>query len=90
VCVCCFVLLYRYWGIVTVPGSIPYGSRPGVAGSSPFTLTTSVDLERLRMRIVCKKRDSRGSATLRKKPNCPELRSVLESVTHEEEAKNMK
>ena len=27
-CVCCFVLLYRYWGIVTVPGSIPYGSRP--------------------------------------------------------------
>ena len=26
VCVCCFVLLYRYWGIVTVPGSIPYGS----------------------------------------------------------------
>ena len=39
---CCFVLLYRYWGIVTVPGSIPYGSRPGVAGSSPFTLTTSL------------------------------------------------
>ena len=25
VCVCCFVLLNRYWGIVTVPGSIPYG-----------------------------------------------------------------
>ena len=39
---CCFVLLNRYWGIVTVPGSIPYGSRPGVAGSSPFTLTTSL------------------------------------------------
>ena len=38
----CFVLLYRYWGIVTVPGSIPYGSRPGVAGSSPSTLTTSL------------------------------------------------
>jgi len=42
VCVCCFVLLNRYWGIVTVPGSIPYGSRPGVAGSSPSTLTTSL------------------------------------------------
>ena len=42
VCVCCFVLLYRYWGIVTVPGSLPYGSRPGVAESSPFTLTTSL------------------------------------------------
>ena len=42
VCVCCFVLLNRYWGIVTVPGSIPYGSRPGVAGSSPFTLITSL------------------------------------------------
>ena len=41
-CVCCFVLLNRYWGIVTVPGSIPYGSRPGVAGSSPYTLTTSL------------------------------------------------
>jgi len=26
VCVCCFVLLTRYWGIVTVPGSIPFGS----------------------------------------------------------------
>ena len=39
---CCFVLLYRYWGIVTVPRSIPYGSRPGVAGSSPCTLTTSL------------------------------------------------
>ena len=44
VCVCCFVLLNRYWGIVTVPGSIPYGSRPGVAGSSPSTLTTSLDI----------------------------------------------
>jgi len=42
VCVCCFVLLNRYWGIVTVPGSIHYGSRPGVAGSSPSTLTTSL------------------------------------------------
>ena len=31
---CYFVLLYRYWGIVTVPVSIPCGSRPGVAGSS--------------------------------------------------------
>ena len=41
-CVCCFVVLYRYWGIVTVPGSIPYGSRPGVAGSSPCTLFTSL------------------------------------------------
>jgi len=40
--VCCFVLLNRYWGIVTVPGSIPYGCRPGVAGSSPSTLTTSL------------------------------------------------
>ena len=38
----CFVLLYRYWGIVTVPGSIPYGSRPRVDGSSPSTLTTSL------------------------------------------------
>ena len=47
-CVCCFVLLNRYWGIVTVPGSIPYGSRRGVAGSSPFTLTTSVVI-----RCVC-------------------------------------
>jgi len=42
VCVFCFVLLTRYWGIVTVPGSIPFGSRPGVAGSSPFTLNTSL------------------------------------------------
>ena len=42
VCVCCFVLLNRYWGVVTVPGSIYYGSRPGVAGSSPFTLSTSL------------------------------------------------
>ena len=40
--VCFFVLLNRYWGIVTVPGSIPYSSRPGVAGSSPVTLTTSL------------------------------------------------
>ena len=31
-----------YWGIVTVPGSIPYDSRPGVAGSSPSKLTTSL------------------------------------------------
>jgi len=46
-CVCCFVLLYRYWGIVTVPGSIPYGSRPGVAGSSPCTLTTSLAIPSL-------------------------------------------
>jgi len=40
-CVALF-LLNRYWGIVTVPGSIPYGSRPGMAGSSPSTLTTSL------------------------------------------------
>ena len=33
--VCCFVLLNRYWGIVTVPGSIPYGSRPGVPDPHP-------------------------------------------------------
>ena len=44
VCVCYFVLLYRYWGIVTFPGSIPYGSRLGVAGFSPFTLTTSLPI----------------------------------------------
>ena len=42
--VCYFVLLNRYWGIVTVPGSIPYGSRPGVSGSSPCTLTTSLTI----------------------------------------------
>jgi len=41
---CGFVLLNRYWGIVTVPGSIPYDSRPGVTGSSPFTLTTSLTI----------------------------------------------
>ena len=41
VCVFCFII-NRYWGIVTVQVSIPYGSRPGVAGSSPFTLTTSL------------------------------------------------
>ena len=41
VCVTLFYY-YRYWGIVTVPGSIPYGCRPGVAGSSPSTLTTSL------------------------------------------------
>jgi len=41
VCVTLF-LLNRSWGIVTVPGSIPYGSRPGVSGSSPSTLTTSL------------------------------------------------
>jgi len=29
VCVCCFVLLYRYWGIVTVPGSIPVARTAG-------------------------------------------------------------
>ena len=40
--VCYFVLLNRYWGIVTVLGSIPCDSRPGVTGSSPFTLTTSL------------------------------------------------
>jgi len=41
VCLCCFVLLNRYWGIVTVPGSFIFRG-PGVAGSSPFTLTTSL------------------------------------------------
>jgi len=41
VCVALF-LLNRYWGIVTVPGSIPYGCRPEVPGSSPCTLTTSL------------------------------------------------
>ena len=44
VCVCCIVLLTRYWGIVTVPGPIPFGSRPGVVGSSPFTLSTSLTI----------------------------------------------
>jgi len=39
--VCCFVLLTRYWGIVTVPGSFLFRG-PGVAGSSPSTLTTSL------------------------------------------------
>ena len=43
-CVCYFVLSYRYWGIVTVPGSVPYGSRPGMVGSSPSTLTTSLTI----------------------------------------------
>jgi len=38
---CCFVLLTRYWGIVKVPGSFLFRG-PGVAGSSPFTLTTSL------------------------------------------------
>jgi len=40
-CVCCFVLLIRYWGIVTVPGSFLFRGF-GVAGSSPFTLTKSL------------------------------------------------
>jgi len=40
-CVCCFVLLNQYWGIVTVPGSFLFRG-PGVAGSSPSTLTTSL------------------------------------------------
>jgi len=39
VCVLLCFIINRYWGIVTVPVSIPYGSRPGVAGSSPFTLS---------------------------------------------------
>ena len=42
VCVLLCFIINRYWGIVTVPVSIPYGSRPGVAGSSPFTLNTSL------------------------------------------------
>ena len=40
-CVCCFVLLNRFLGIVTVQGSC-LCRGPGVAGSSPFTLTTSL------------------------------------------------
>ena len=41
VCVCCFVLLYRYWGIVTVPLSFLFRG-PGGAGCSTLTLTTSL------------------------------------------------
>jgi len=41
VCVCCFVLLSWYCGIVTVPGSFLF-RKPGVAGSLPCTLTTSL------------------------------------------------
>ena len=47
-CVCYFVLcvalflLNQYWEIVTVPGSFLKGRGPGMAGSSPFTLTTSL------------------------------------------------
>jgi len=41
VCVALF-LLNRYWGIVTVPGSFLKGRGPGVAGSSPSTLITSL------------------------------------------------
>jgi len=37
----CFVLLNRNWGIVTVPGSFIFRG-PGVAGSSPSTVTTSL------------------------------------------------
>jgi len=36
-CVCCFVLLIRYWEIVTVPVSFLFRG-PGVARSSPFNL----------------------------------------------------
>jgi len=39
--VCCFVSSNRYWGIVTVPESF-LCRGPGVAGSSPSTLTTSL------------------------------------------------
>jgi len=35
------VLITRYWGIVTVPESFLFRG-PGVAGSSPSTLTTSL------------------------------------------------
>jgi len=41
VCVALF-LLNQYWGIVTVPGSFLKGRGPGVTGSSPSTLTTSL------------------------------------------------
>jgi len=41
VCVCCFVLLYQYWGIIKVPVSFLFRG-PRVAGSSPSTLTTSL------------------------------------------------
>ena len=45
VCVCvALFLLNRYWGNVTVPGSFFKGRGPGVAGSSPSTLTTSRSL----------------------------------------------
>jgi len=40
-CVCCFVLLTRYREIVMVPGSFLFRG-PGVARSSPSTLTTSL------------------------------------------------
>ena len=38
VCVCCFILFYQYLGIVTVSVSFLF-KGPGVARSSPFTLT---------------------------------------------------
>ena len=41
ICVCCIVLLNRYWGIVTVPGSFLY-KGPGVVGCSLSTFTTSL------------------------------------------------
>ena len=41
-CVLLCFIINRYWGIVTVPGSIPCGCRPGVAGTSPCTLTMSL------------------------------------------------
>jgi len=40
-CVCCFVLLTRYWGN-RGPGVIPLIRGPDVAGSSPCTLSTSL------------------------------------------------
>jgi len=54
--VCCFVLLYRYWDIVTVPVSFLFRG-PGVAGSSPFTLTTSL------FTLVPSSSSSNGSTT---------------------------
>jgi len=39
VCVCCFVLLTQYWGIVTVPDLFLFRG-PGEAESSPFTSNT--------------------------------------------------
>jgi len=42
VCVCCFVFIEPILGNRYGPGVIPWGRGPGVAGSSPSTLTTSL------------------------------------------------